>query len=176
MSFTSAWAMTAACFEVLRRTSLIDWRSVSSGCRDHLTLQVTTQPITGTNYRLSYKRIAITMDLSPASHHWTLGNRLCDISFFLKLQIWTLWYRRPFWVIAWLICGLFLVCLPQRLAANSQGLDDVHSAISSIAAIVDVLNPPTSSWQYSELLIAGRFVVARRLHAWVWLVQTCLVL
>ena len=70
-----AWAMTAACFQVLCWTSPIDWRSVSSGCLDRLTQQVATQPVTGTNYSfLSYEFSAITLDLSPASHHWTLGN------------------------------------------------------------------------------------------------------
>lgn len=45
-------------------------------------------------------------------------------------------------------------------------VEDAYLALS-IEAIVDVLSPPTSARQYSELFLAGRFVVAYRLHAWV---------
>ena len=46
--------------------------------------------------------------------------------------------------------------------------EDAYLALS-IAAILEVLNPPTSAQQWSELLMAGRFVVTYRLHTWVML-------
>ena len=47
-------------------------------------------------------------------------------------------------------------------------VEDAYLALS-IAAILEVLNPPTSAQQWSELLMAGRFVVTYRLHTWVML-------